>query len=191
MESWRRNVRRACWTASGDRPSPPAGSASAERTSCSPNGPTPARARRSGRSRRCTCTTATTRPGTCSRARSASSAATSGSRRLPARPCSCRAASSHTFWNAGAGAARYVIVMTPRIAALIEALHEPGALDDVPGALRALRLGARLNRRARRGNPQDFPRSHSQRARFSTPLPSCRDTSDRSRFALAPSTERE
>src|SRR5689334_14871762 len=26
---------------------------------------------------------------------------------------------AHTFWNAGAGRARYVIVMTPRIAALV------------------------------------------------------------------------
>ena len=33
----------------------------------------------------------------------------------------------HTFWNAGGGRARYLIVMTPRIAALIAALHEPGA----------------------------------------------------------------
>ena len=39
----------------------------------------------------------------------------------------------HTFWNAGPGGARYVIVMTPRIAALIAALHEPGAFDDLPG----------------------------------------------------------
>jgi mannose-6-phosphate isomerase-like protein (cupin superfamily) len=38
----------------------------------------------------------------------------------------------HTFWNAGEGDARYVIVMTRRIADLIEALHEPGALDDLP-----------------------------------------------------------
>jgi uncharacterized cupin superfamily protein len=33
----------------------------------------------------------------------------------------------HTFWNAGGGRARYLIVMTPRIAALVAALHEPGA----------------------------------------------------------------
>jgi mannose-6-phosphate isomerase-like protein (cupin superfamily) len=38
----------------------------------------------------------------------------------------------HTYWNAGPGRARYVIVMTRRIAALIGALHEPGALDDLP-----------------------------------------------------------
>jgi mannose-6-phosphate isomerase-like protein (cupin superfamily) len=38
----------------------------------------------------------------------------------------------HTFWTAGGGEARYVIVMTRRIADLIEALHEPGALDDLP-----------------------------------------------------------
>jgi mannose-6-phosphate isomerase-like protein (cupin superfamily) len=34
---------------------------------------------------------------------------------------------AHTYWNAGAGRARYVIVMTPRVAALVAALHEPGA----------------------------------------------------------------
>ena len=40
----------------------------------------------------------------------------------------------HTFWNAGPGRARYVIVLTPRIAALVASIHEPGALDD-PQAL--------------------------------------------------------
>ena len=39
---------------------------------------------------------------------------------------------AHTFWNAGPAQARYVIVMTPRIAALVAALHEPGARDDLP-----------------------------------------------------------
>ena len=43
---------------------------------------------------------------------------------------------AHTFWNAGAGRARYVLVMTPRIAALVAALHEPGAFDDVQGLFR-------------------------------------------------------
>jgi Cupin domain len=43
---------------------------------------------------------------------------------------------AHTFWNAGAGRARYLIVMTPRIAALVAALHEPGASDDVHGLFR-------------------------------------------------------
>jgi mannose-6-phosphate isomerase-like protein (cupin superfamily) len=38
----------------------------------------------------------------------------------------------HTYWNAGPDEARYMIVMTPRIAALIAALHEPGGLDDLP-----------------------------------------------------------
>jgi mannose-6-phosphate isomerase-like protein (cupin superfamily) len=41
------------------------------------------------------------------------------------------AGTPHTYWNAGAGPARYLLVMTPRIAALIEALHEPGAHEDV------------------------------------------------------------
>ena len=38
----------------------------------------------------------------------------------------------HTFWNAGPGEVRYLIVMTPRIAALIDALHDPGAREDLP-----------------------------------------------------------
>ena len=37
----------------------------------------------------------------------------------------------HTFWNAQPGRTRYLIVMPPRIAALIEALHEP--YDDLAG----------------------------------------------------------
>lgn len=36
----------------------------------------------------------------------------------------------HTYWTAGGGRCRYLIVLTPRLAALIEGLHEPGA--DVP-----------------------------------------------------------
>ena len=43
---------------------------------------------------------------------------------------------AHTFWNATAAPARYLIVMTPRIAALIDAIHEPGAFDDLPGLFR-------------------------------------------------------
>jgi mannose-6-phosphate isomerase-like protein (cupin superfamily) len=39
---------------------------------------------------------------------------------------------AHTFWNAGPGEARYVVVMTPRIAALIEALHDPASREDLP-----------------------------------------------------------
>ena len=33
----------------------------------------------------------------------------------------------HTFWNAGPGRTRYVIVMTPRVASLVRELHEPDA----------------------------------------------------------------
>ena len=36
----------------------------------------------------------------------------------------------HTYWNAGDGEARYILVMTPKIAALIEAVQSPNA--DVP-----------------------------------------------------------
>jgi mannose-6-phosphate isomerase-like protein (cupin superfamily) len=48
----------------------------------------------------------------------------------------------HTYWNAGSGRARYLLVLTPRIAALIAALHDEGALDDVPGLFR--RFDSRL-----------------------------------------------
>jgi mannose-6-phosphate isomerase-like protein (cupin superfamily) len=34
---------------------------------------------------------------------------------------------SHTYWNVGQEEARYLLVMTPKIAQLIEAIHEPGA----------------------------------------------------------------
>lgn len=34
---------------------------------------------------------------------------------------------AHAFWNAGDEPARYVIVMPPRVAALVAAIHEPGA----------------------------------------------------------------
>ncbi len=42
-----------------------------------------------------------------------------------------RAGQAHTFWNAGGGRCRYLIVLTPRIAALIEALHDPAGFDDL------------------------------------------------------------
>ena len=38
----------------------------------------------------------------------------------------------HSYWNAHAGLTRYVIVMAPRIAALVAAIHRP----DGPGRLR-------------------------------------------------------
>ena len=41
----------------------------------------------------------------------------------------------HTFWNAGDVEARYLLVMTPRIAHLIEAIHAPGA--DIPAVFAA------------------------------------------------------
>ena len=33
----------------------------------------------------------------------------------------------HTYWNAGDQEARYLLVMTPNIATLIKAIHQPGA----------------------------------------------------------------
>lgn len=41
----------------------------------------------------------------------------------------------HTWWNAGDVEAEYLLVMPPRIAALIDALHQPGA--DTPAAFKA------------------------------------------------------
>jgi mannose-6-phosphate isomerase-like protein (cupin superfamily) len=40
-----------------------------------------------------------------------------------------RRGTPHSYWNAGDGPARYLLVMTPRIQALVRALHEPGAGD--------------------------------------------------------------
>jgi quercetin dioxygenase-like cupin family protein len=36
----------------------------------------------------------------------------------------------HTYWNAGDIPARYLLVLTPNIARLLEEIHEPGA--DIP-----------------------------------------------------------
>jgi mannose-6-phosphate isomerase-like protein (cupin superfamily) len=46
-----------------------------------------------------------------------------------------RRGTPHTFRNAGGEEAEYLLVMTPRIAALIDAIHEPGA--DVPAVFAA------------------------------------------------------
>ena len=37
------------------------------------------------------------------------------------------AGTPHAYWNAGAGRARYLLVASPRLFALIEELHAPGA----------------------------------------------------------------
>jgi mannose-6-phosphate isomerase-like protein (cupin superfamily) len=44
---------------------------------------------------------------------------------------------AHTYWNPRAEPARYVLVMTTTIAALIAALHEPGAQEDMAAVFRA------------------------------------------------------
>ena len=41
----------------------------------------------------------------------------------------------HTYRNAGEAEAEYLLVMTPRIAQLIQAIHQPGA--DIPALFRA------------------------------------------------------
>jgi quercetin dioxygenase-like cupin family protein len=38
-----------------------------------------------------------------------------------------RRGTPHTYWNAGQTEAQYLLVMTPRIAGLIEEIHHPGA----------------------------------------------------------------
>jgi mannose-6-phosphate isomerase-like protein (cupin superfamily) len=53
-----------------------------------------------------------------------------GAEQLEAGPGSAvlvRRRTPHSYWNADTGLTRYVIVMTPRIAALVEALHRPDA----------------------------------------------------------------
>ena len=46
-----------------------------------------------------------------------------------------RRGTPHTYRNAGHEEAEYLLVMPPRIASLIDAIHEPGA--DVPALFRA------------------------------------------------------
>jgi uncharacterized cupin superfamily protein len=46
-----------------------------------------------------------------------------------------RRGTPHTYWNNGETEARYLLVMTPRIARLIEAIHAPGA--DTPALFAA------------------------------------------------------
>ncbi|HVD66297.1 MAG TPA: cupin domain-containing protein [Gaiellaceae bacterium] len=41
-----------------------------------------------------------------------------------------RRGTAHTYWNAGTTPARYLLVLRPNIARLLEAIHEPGA--DIP-----------------------------------------------------------
>ena len=41
----------------------------------------------------------------------------------------------HTYWNAGDVEAEYLLVLPPRVARLIEAIHRPGA--DIPAAFLA------------------------------------------------------
>ena len=43
----------------------------------------------------------------------------------------------HTYWNPRAEPARYLLVMTTTIAALIDALHAPGAPADMAALFRA------------------------------------------------------
>ena len=56
----------------------------------------------------------------------------------------------HTYWNAGESEARYILVMTPKLARLIEALHAPDA--DVP-ALSRRTIGTPPIRVARSPSP--------------------------------------
>ena len=51
-----------------------------------------------------------------------------------------RRGTPHTYWNAGASEARYLLVMTPRIAHLIDDIHRPGADVDAVFAAHESRL---------------------------------------------------
>jgi mannose-6-phosphate isomerase-like protein (cupin superfamily) len=42
----------------------------------------------------------------------------------------------HTFWNAGGGRTRYLIVVAPQTARLVEAIHS-GAVTDMPALFEA------------------------------------------------------
>ena len=46
-----------------------------------------------------------------------------------------RRGTPHAYWNAGRERAEYLLVMPPRIASLIDAVHEPGA--DAPAVFKA------------------------------------------------------
>ena len=46
-----------------------------------------------------------------------------------------RRGTPHTYWNAGEVEARYLLMMSPRIASLIQAIHAPGA--DIPALFAA------------------------------------------------------
>jgi len=46
-----------------------------------------------------------------------------------------RRGTPHAYWNAGDTEAEYVLVMPPRVATLIEAIHEPDA--DIPALFQA------------------------------------------------------
>ena len=83
---------------------------------------------------RYTSTTTTTRRGTCSKECSGSGSArgAGGRARFSGVGASGR---PHTYRNAGDEEAEYLLVMPPRVAALIEAIHEPGA--DLPTLFRA------------------------------------------------------
>ena len=52
------------------------------------------------------------------------------------------AGTPHSFWNAGPGPARYLLVLTPRIAALVAAIHDRGPDDDLDALFH--RFDARL-----------------------------------------------
>jgi mannose-6-phosphate isomerase-like protein (cupin superfamily) len=43
----------------------------------------------------------------------------------------------HSYWNAHAEPTRYLVVMTPRIAALVDALHAPGGAGSADEIFRA------------------------------------------------------
>jgi mannose-6-phosphate isomerase-like protein (cupin superfamily) len=55
----------------------------------------------------------------------------------PGAAVMARRGTPHTYWNAGRTEAEYLLVMTPRIAELVEQIHQPGADLDATFASHA------------------------------------------------------
>jgi hypothetical protein len=84
---------------------------------------------KSGRtgSRPSTSTTLTTRPGTCSRGTLGFRLGDDEIEAPAGSAVLARRETPHTYWNAGDFPARYLLVLTPNIARLLEEIHEPAA----------------------------------------------------------------
>jgi len=70
----------------------------------------------------------------------------------------------HTYWSAGDEEARYLLIMTPKIAKLIDAIHRPGAEIATSSSRTTRRFwpgtDAALNARPASGYAKAPPRWH-------------------------------